>query len=59
MPQLDLDAFRPLQQHPTLRAVTAGVRNETRRAQIRTMLGLDDVRTYGTDFRFGPLVAAV
>jgi hypothetical protein len=55
MPQLTLDAFRPLLNHPALRAVTAGIRNERRRAQIRAMLGLDDVQMYGTDFRFTPL----
>ena len=52
MPQLREDAFRALLGHPTLRFVTAGVRNEKRRAAIREMLGLGDVPSYGTNFRF-------
>jgi hypothetical protein len=52
MPQLHEDEFHVLLGHPTLRAVTAGVRNEKRRAAIRAMLGLDDVSSYGTDFQF-------
>src|SRR5262245_43142742 len=59
MPQLPLDAFRPLVNHPALRALTAGVRNETRRAQIRSLVGLGDVQSYGTDFHFEPLVPAM
>jgi hypothetical protein len=52
MPQLREDEFRALLGHPTLRALTAGVHNEKRRATIRAMLGLDDVPNYGTDFQF-------
>ena len=52
MPQLREAEFRVLLGHPTLRAVTAGVHNEKRRAAIRAMLGLNDVPSYGTDFQF-------
>lgn len=59
MPQLTVDAFRPLRNHPTLRAVTAGVRNEARREQVRAILGVGDVQTYGTDFQFESIGSAV
>jgi hypothetical protein len=59
MPQLELDAFRALLNHPTLRGVTAGVRNESMRARIRALLGLGDVDTYGTQFMFSASQAAV
>jgi Leucine-rich repeat (LRR) protein len=52
MPQLGLDAFEALVDHPALRALTAGVRNETLRAEIRALLGLEDVSSYGTEFEF-------
>jgi hypothetical protein len=52
MPQLGIDAFRALAGHPSLGALTAGVRNEARREQIHSFLGLGDVTTYGTDFEF-------
>ena len=52
MPQLSVEDYRPLVGHTRLRAVTAGLRNEARRAQIENLLGLDEVTRYWTDFEF-------
>jgi len=57
MPQLRVEAFTVLQGHPTLRALTAGVCNERKRAAIRELVGLDEVETYGTDFPFSSATA--
>ena len=59
MPHLSLEAFRPFVGHPCLRGVTAGVGSNTRRKAIGAMLGLDEVRTYGTEFEFSGGEAAV
>ena len=52
MPQLDVDAYRVLRGHPSLRALTAALRSAKRSAEIAALLGLPAVENFGADFTF-------